>query len=112
MGARPSALNGGLSLTQQKAKLFDAAGIFVFKKSPFRSRGTFMTAKFSIPADEAQAYSLMRTYGISDDELNDYVSTILGEIKILADYAKLSGVASHVKAAISELEAAKSARKP
>ena len=66
-----------------------------------------MTSKFSIPANEAQAYSLMRTYGITDDELNDYISTMLGEIKILAEYAKLTGVATHVKAAISELEAAK-----
>ena len=66
-----------------------------------------MTSKFSIPANEAQAYSLMRTYGITDDELNDYMSTMLGEIKILAEYAKLSGVANHVKAAISELETAK-----
>ncbi len=71
-----------------------------------------MTSKFSIPADEAQAYSLMRTYGISDDELSDYISTMLGEIKILVEYAKLSGVASHVKAAISELEAARSSRSP
>jgi hypothetical protein len=66
-----------------------------------------MTSKFSIPANEAQAYSLMRTYGITDDELNDYISTMLGEIKILAEYAKLTGVAAHVKAAISELETAK-----
>jgi len=67
-----------------------------------------MTSKFSIPANEAQAYSLMRTYGLTDDELNDYISTMLGEIKILAEYAKLTGVATHVKAAISELETAKS----
>ena len=67
-----------------------------------------MTSKFSIPANEAQAYSLMRTYGITDDELNDYISTMLGEIKILAEYAKLTGVATHVKAAISDLEKAKS----
>ena len=66
-----------------------------------------MTSKFSIPANEAQAYSLMRTYGITDDELSDYVSTMLGEIKVLAEYAKLTGVATHVKAAISELEKAK-----
>ncbi len=71
-----------------------------------------MDAKFSIPAEEAQAYSLMRTYGISDDELNDYISTMLGELKVLADYAKLSGVASHVKAAIAELEAVKASRVP
>ena len=68
-----------------------------------------MTSKFSIPADEAQAYSLMRTYGITDDELGDYISTMLGEIKILAEYAKLTGVATHVKAAISELETTESA---
>ena len=49
----------------------------------------------------------MRTYGITDDELSDYISTMLGEIKILAEYAKLMGVAAHVKAAISELETAK-----
>ncbi len=66
-----------------------------------------MTSKFSIPANEAQAYSLMRTYGITEDELNDYISTMLGEIKILAEYAKLTGVATHVKGAISELETAK-----
>jgi hypothetical protein len=71
-----------------------------------------MTAKFSIPANEAQAYSLMRTYGITDDELSDYISTMLGEIKILAEYAKLAGVATHVKAAISELETAKSPDSP
>ncbi len=71
-----------------------------------------MDAKFSIPAAEAQAYSLMRTYGISDDELNDYISTMLGELKVLADYAKLSGVANHVKAAITELEAVKASRVP
>ncbi len=65
-----------------------------------------MTSKFSIPANEAQAYSLMRTYGITDDELSDYISTMLGEIKILAEYAKLTGVATNVKAAISELEKA------
>jgi hypothetical protein len=91
----------------QNPKLFDAAVIFLFNKSSFRSRRSPMTSKFSIPANEAQAYSLMRTYGITDDELNDYISTMLGEIKILAEYAKLSGVANHVKAAISELETAK-----
>jgi hypothetical protein len=64
-------------------------------------------SKFSIPAEEAQAYSLMRTYGISDDELSDYIFTMLGEIKILAEYAKLSHVASHVRSAIVELDAAK-----
>ena len=69
-----------------------------------------MTAKFSIPADEAQAYSLMRTYGISDDELNTYLLTMLGELKILADYAKLPGVSGHVQAAISELEQSKPKR--
>jgi len=66
-----------------------------------------MSAKFTIPADEAQAYSLMRTYGISDEELNAFIATMLGEIKVLAEYAKLQGVAGHVKAAIAELEAAK-----
>ncbi len=66
-----------------------------------------MDNKFSIPAAEAQAYSLMRTYGIADDELNGYISTMLGEIKILAEYAKLPGVASHVQAAIAELEKVK-----
>ena len=71
-----------------------------------------MTEKFSIPADEAQAYSLMRTYGISDDELNTYLLTMLGELKILADYAKLPGVSRHVQAAISELQAAQSKPKP
>ncbi len=71
-----------------------------------------MDAKFSIPADEAQAYSLMRTYGISDDELHNYISTMLGELKVLADYAKLPGVANHVKAAITELEAAKAPQLP
>lgn len=83
MGARVSALNGGFPFTQQKAKLFDAAVIFLFNKSSFRSRWSPMTSKFSIPANEAQAYSLMRTYGITDDELSDYISTMLGEIKIL-----------------------------
>jgi hypothetical protein len=67
-----------------------------------------MTEKFTIPADQAQAYSLMRTYDISEEDLGSYISNMLGEIKILAEYAKLSGVAAHVKAAISELEAAKS----
>ncbi len=71
-----------------------------------------MTSKFSIPASEAQAYSLMRTYGITDDELADYMSTMLGEIKILAEYAQLTGVADHVKAAISELKTAKSPGNP
>ena len=66
-----------------------------------------MDTKFSIPAAEAQAYSLMRTYGIADDELNGYISTMLGEIKILAEYAKLTGVSSHVQAAIAELEKVK-----
>ncbi len=92
------------------AKLFDAAVIFVFKESSFRSTGTHMSSKFSIPAEEAQAYSLMRTYGISDDELSGYISTMLGEIKVLADYAKLTHVAGHVKAAIEELDAAKQSR--
>lgn len=71
-----------------------------------------MNAKFSIPAEEAQAYSLMRTYGIADDELSGYISTMLSEIKILAEYAKLSGVASHVQAAITELEKVKASRAP
>jgi hypothetical protein len=67
-----------------------------------------MTEKFSIPADQAQAYSLMRTYDIAEDDLKTFLSTMLGEIKVLAEYAKLPGVSVHVKAAISELEAAKS----
>ena len=71
-----------------------------------------MSSKFSIPAEEAQAYSLMRTYGITDDELSDYIATMLGEIKILAEYAKLSPVADHVKCAIAELDGAKSSRNP
>ncbi len=71
-----------------------------------------MDTKFSIPAEDAQAYSLMRTYGIADDELSDYISTMLGEIKILAEYAKLPDVASHVKSAIGELEAVKASRVP
>ncbi len=69
-----------------------------------------MDTKFSIPAEEAQAYSLMRTYGIADDELNGYILTMLGEIKILAEYAKLPGVAGHVQAAITELEKVKASR--
>jgi hypothetical protein len=67
-----------------------------------------MTEKYSIPAEHAQAYSLMRTYDLAEEDLKVFISTMLGEIKILADYAKLSGVAGHVKAAISELEAMKS----
>ena len=93
-----------------QAKLFDAASIFVFKTAPFRVRGTHMSAEFTIPARDAQAYSLMRTYGITDDELNVFISTMLGEIKILSEYAKLPGVANHVKAAIAELEAAEVSR--
>ncbi len=69
-----------------------------------------MDTKFSIPAEEAQAYSLMRTYGISADELDGYIATMLGEIKILAEYAKLSDVASHVQGAIAELEKVKPTR--
>jgi hypothetical protein len=67
-----------------------------------------MSEKFSIPAEHAQAYSLMRTYDIAEDDLKDYISNMLGEIKILADYAKLNGVARHIRDAIGELEAAKS----
>jgi hypothetical protein len=67
-----------------------------------------MTEKFSIPADQAQAYSLMRTYDIAEEDLKSYISNMLGEIKVLAEYAKLSGAAAHIKAAIQELEAAKS----
>lgn len=67
-----------------------------------------MTEKFSIPAQDAQAYSLMRTYDIAEEDLKDYISNMLGEIKVLADYAKLSGVAAHIKAAISELDAVRS----
>jgi hypothetical protein len=69
-----------------------------------------MTDKFSIPADQAQAYSLMRTYDIAEEDLKTFLSTMLGEIKVLAEYAKLSGVSDHVKAALSELEAAKSTK--
>ena len=64
-----------------------------------------MESKFSIPADEAQAYSLMRTYGVSEDELKDFIGTMLSEIKVLADYAKLGDVAKHVQAAIPGLKA-------
>ncbi len=71
-----------------------------------------MSSKFSIPAEEAQAYSLMRTYGITDDELSDYIATMLGEIKVLAEYARLSRVAGHVNSAIAELDAAKSSLSP
>ncbi|MFZ1110362.1 MAG: hypothetical protein WAN43_18690 [Rhodomicrobium sp.] len=67
-----------------------------------------MTEKFSIPAEHAQAYSLMRTYDIAEEDLKGYISNMLGEIKVLADYAKLSAVAAHVKAAIRELDATKS----
>jgi hypothetical protein len=69
-----------------------------------------MSEKFSIPADDAQAYSLMRTYGISDEELRDFISTMLSEMKVLAEYAKFSDVASHLRAALSELEAKKASR--
>ncbi len=71
-----------------------------------------MNTKFSIPAEEAQAYSLMRTYGIADDELHGYISTMLGEIKVLAEYAKLSGVATHLQAAIAEFEKVKASTAP
>ncbi len=71
---------------------------------PFQGRSTLMDAKFTIPAQDAQAYSLMRTYGISDEELHGFLSTMLGEIKVLAEYAKLRGVAGHVQAAIAELD--------
>jgi hypothetical protein len=67
-----------------------------------------MSEKFTIPADDAQAYSLMRTYDITDDDLPSYLSTMLGELKILADYAKLPGVANNISAAITELKSAKS----
>ncbi len=66
-----------------------------------------MMEKFSIPAEHAQAYSLMRTYDLADDDIKDFISTMLGEIKVLAEHARLSGVAGHVKAAIGEIEAAK-----
>jgi hypothetical protein len=69
-----------------------------------------MNERFTIPADDAQAYSLMRTYGISDDELKDFIANMLGEIKILADYAKFAGVAGHVQAALEELASEKLAR--
>ncbi len=64
-----------------------------------------MDNSYSIPAKDAQAYSLMRTYDITDDDLKLFIATMVGEMKILADYAKLSGVAGHLQAAISELEA-------
>jgi len=64
-----------------------------------------MDSKFSIPAEEAQAYSLMRTYGVSEDELKDFIGTMLSEIKVLADYTKLGDVAKHVQAAIAGLKA-------
>ncbi len=67
-----------------------------------------MDTKFSIPAGDAEAYSLMRTYRISDDELKDFISNMLREMKVLADYAKLSDVSGHVRAALTALEAAKS----
>ncbi len=67
-----------------------------------------MSEKFSIPADQAQAYSLMRTYDLAEEDLKTFISTMLGEIKVLAEYAQLSGVAANVKAALGELEAAKS----
>ncbi len=66
-----------------------------------------MDNKFSIPADDAEAYGLMRTYGIADDELKDFISNMLGEIKVLADYAKLSDVGGHVRAALAALDAGK-----
>jgi hypothetical protein len=67
-----------------------------------------MNERFTIPANDAQAYSLMRTYDLTDDDLPSYLSTMLGELKILADYAKLPGVADSITAALSELKAAKS----
>ncbi len=67
-----------------------------------------MNERFTIPANDAQAYSLMRTYDLTDDDLPSYISTMLGELKILADYAKLPGVANNITAALSELKAAKS----
>jgi hypothetical protein len=67
-----------------------------------------MNERFTIPANDAQAYSLMRTYDLTDDDLSSYISTMLGELKVLADYAKLPGVASNITAALSELKAAKS----
>ena len=49
----------------------------------------------------------MRTYGISDEELRDFISNMLSEIKVLADYAKLSDVSGHARAALAALEATK-----
>ena len=40
-----------------------------------------MNEKFTIPANDAQAYSLMRTYDLTDDDLPSYLSTMLGELK-------------------------------
>jgi hypothetical protein len=91
-----------------RAKLFAAAPPFVFFRLKFQGRGAAMTEKFSIPAEQAQAYSLMRTYDIAEEDLAGYISNMLGEIKVLAEYAKLPGVAAHIKDALRELEVAKS----
>ena len=93
---------------ERNGKFFCRSRPFSYSTAP-RSGvdGYPMDSKFSIPANDAQAYSLMRTYGISDEELKDFISNMLSEIKVLADYAKLSDVSGHARAALAALEATK-----
>jgi hypothetical protein len=98
---------GGNAKNAARAKLFAAAAPFLFFRLKFQGRGAAMTEKFSIPAEHAQAYSLMRTYDIAEEDLAGYISNMLRELKVLAEYAKLPGAAAHIKDALRELEAAK-----
>jgi len=59
------------------------------------------------PSERKNIYKVLRLHGVSDMELDEFIETMLLELKILAEYRGLAEVATHLGVAIKASQRAR-----
>ncbi len=68
--------------------------------------------KEAAPSERKNIYKVLRLHGVSDMELDEFIETMLLELKILAEYRGLAEVASHLGVAIKASQKARQGTAP